>query len=98
MTTHHVGLSVRGALGWPKRRIAKLFVHDDGRYLTADEAREALLDALAAGNEMLPVGDACDDFDPKTGCRGHRRRVAASSSVSASTSTEIPTSGGADAR
>lgn len=71
MTTLHVSLNVRGALKWPKRLRAKLFVRDDGKHMTADEATDALLDALAAGYEHLPVGDECDDFDPKSGCRGH---------------------------
>lgn len=67
----HMCLSVRGALCWPKRRLAKLMRRPNGSYATADESREALLDWLAEGWEVLPLGDACEGFDPKKGCPGH---------------------------
>jgi hypothetical protein len=70
--TIHMCLDVRGALRLPKRTLAGMCSHDDGRRMTGDEAFNALCDALAEGKEKLPIGD-CDDFDFKTGCRGHRR-------------------------
>jgi len=43
----------------------------DGRTLTkVKEIREFLEYQLAMDHEVLPMGD-CDDFDYKTGCRGH---------------------------
>ena len=70
--TFHLCLDVRGALRAPKHRLAAMCLHDDGRRMTADEAWNALAGALAEGKEKLPIGD-CDDFDFKTGCRGHRQ-------------------------
>lgn len=67
----HIGLSVRGALGWKKRDLEKLLSHEDGRRMSADEAREALMDELAKGHEMLPFGAACDNWCWKEGCKGH---------------------------
>jgi hypothetical protein len=70
-TTHHMSLDVRGALlHMPKRQLATMFLHDDGRRMTADEAKRTLLDELAKGHEKLPIGD-CDGFDYTTGCPGH---------------------------
>ena len=68
--TFHLCLDVRGAMRAPKRMLASMCLHDDGRRMTADEAWNALASALAEGKERLPIGD-CDDFDFKTGCRGH---------------------------
>jgi hypothetical protein len=72
---HHFCQSVRGALrNWDRRmmkRMASAFIMDDGRHLqTADEVREFLMDCLAKGWEVLPMGD-CEGFDFKTGCPGH---------------------------
>lgn len=73
MTTHiHMCLSVRGALkNWTKKQMGTLFRHDDGRKMTADEARERLYDELAKGHDVIPLGPACEGFDYKTGCPGH---------------------------
>lgn len=71
--TIHMCLSVRGALNWDRRRLknaTKWITRSDGTRYTPDQLRSALMDELAAGNEVIPMG-ACDDFDPKTGCRGH---------------------------
>lgn len=77
--TVHMSLSVRGALNWPKplaRKMARGVKHDDGRSYTLDEFRAWLMDALARGSEVIPMGE-CGDFDPKTGCRGHREEASA---------------------
>lgn len=43
----------------------------DGHTLfTLKEVKSFLQDHLNAGHEVLPIGD-CDNFDYKTGCRGH---------------------------
>lgn len=69
-TNYHLCLSVRGALNQPKRQLKGWLRDDDGKLLTPDEARNALMDELAKGREVLPIGE-CDNFDYKTGCRGH---------------------------
>lgn len=77
--TIHLCSSVRGMLRWDKRttkRNLRGITRGDGtRYASVEEFRDALLDMLAAGNEVIPVGD-CSDFDPKTGCRGHQGKEA----------------------
>ena len=74
-TTHHLSLSVRGALNWPRaeqRRALKWLTQDDGTpFPTVDAMRDALMDELAQGHEVIPCSKACDNFDYKTGCRGH---------------------------
>ena len=67
----HICLDVKGFLkNAPKRQYRGMFLHDDGRQMTPEEAKDHLLDALAQGNEFLPFGK-CDNFDPKSGCLGH---------------------------
>lgn len=69
----HLCLSVRGALNQTKaemKRMASSITVDGKRLKTADEVREFLLDELAQGHELLPFGE-CDNFDWKTGCKGH---------------------------
>lgn len=70
---NHLCLSVRGALNWSKaemRRWAPSITVDGKQLRTADEVRNFLLDELSKGHEVLPLGE-CDNFDWKTGCRGH---------------------------
>ena len=69
----HLCLSVRGALNRSKsemKRMASSIAVDGKRLKTADEVRNFLLDQLSQGHEMIPFGE-CDNFDWKTGCRGH---------------------------
>lgn len=49
-----------------------MFKHEDGRSMTPEEARDQLYDELAKGHEVIPFGP-CDNFDYKTGCRGHEK-------------------------
>ena len=74
-TSYHLTASVRGMLNWPSselRRALKYMTKDDGsRFGSVYELRDALMDELAKGREMLPIG-ACDNHDWKTGCRGHK--------------------------
>lgn len=77
--TFHMALSVRGALA-AKNRDLKGWIRDDaGRLLSPDEARDALMDELSRGNEFIPFDKSCDNFDPKSGCRGHPAPAAARS-------------------
>lgn len=77
--TVHVSLSVRGAIKWPARMRKGLFL-EDGQLVSAARAQEILLDHLAAGREVLPMGD-CPGFDFKTGCPGHRAAESESSTT-----------------
>jgi hypothetical protein len=68
-------VSVRGVLSKSLRQIGRdwkgAIRTEDGRLLTEpEEIREAFFDELAKGHEYIPMGK-CDNFDPKTGCRGH---------------------------
>lgn len=67
---YHMSLCVRGALKWPKSRLKKMFLSDDGKSMTADQARDVLLDELSQGHEVIPMGK-CDNFCFKEGCKGH---------------------------
>ena len=69
----HMCLDVRGALKTMTRReLASMFKHDDGRKMTADEARDALMDELSKGHEVIPFSKACEGFDYSGGgCPGH---------------------------
>lgn len=70
-TIHHVCLSVRGYLAGPDSDLRKLF-RRDGKFLTPREAREVLMQHLAEGREVLPIGEPCEGFDFKgNGCPGH---------------------------
>lgn len=72
--TYHCHVDVRGILSSGRgglRRATAWLRNSDGSRLTVDELQAALLDELAQGHEALPSGD-CDNFDFKTGCRGHR--------------------------
>ena len=64
---YHLGIDVRGAI---RNRDYEWFHREDGTPATPQEAFDYLCDKLAAGVERIPVGE-CDNFDPKTGCRGH---------------------------
>jgi hypothetical protein len=70
-TTYHVGVDVRGALlNWKAREFGSCCRHDDGRRMTAREARLAFMDELSKGHEIIPCGP-CDNWDWQKGCLGH---------------------------
>ena len=73
--TYHVHLCVRGYLrGASKRELAGMFQRTDGSKLSADEAREYLMDCLSQGKEVLPLSSECDGFDYSgKGCPGHAK-------------------------
>lgn len=65
----HCCLDVRG--GIRNAKDLKGCITVDGHTLfTVKEVKSFLQDHLNAGHEVLPIGD-CDNFDYKTGCRGH---------------------------
>jgi len=74
--TIHLCVSVRGMLNWNKaemKRGLKWITKKDGsRYVSVDELRNALMNELAQGHEVLPTGE-CEGFDYKTGCPGHEQ-------------------------
>lgn len=73
--TIHICISVRGMLNWSKaeaKRNMKSITKSDGtHYRDFDELRHELMNELAAGHEVLPMGEPCEGFDYKTGCPGH---------------------------
>ncbi len=77
MKTMHFCLSVRGALRSKDRQLKVMFKDKEtGRYVSAGKARDILMDHLAAGREVLPLGK-CEGFDFKEGCPGHEQPEAA---------------------
>jgi len=76
MRTIHMCADIRGMLenNTRKNSLKGVFKDDDGRSLTHEEAREYLYDCLAKGWRVIPYGD-CDNFDYKTGCKGHESEV-----------------------
>lgn len=76
MRTIHLVISVRGMLNWSNaefKRNLKWITKDDGsRYTSVTELRNALMDELAQGHEVLKMGE-CDNHDWKKGCRGHEQ-------------------------
>lgn len=78
MKMFHVCQSVTGPLrNWDKRdwkKATKWFTKPDGSTFTANELKDAFLEELAKGHEVIPIGK-CDNFDYKTGCCGHEREA-----------------------
>lgn len=71
--TFHMCLDVKGALtNWKLPAFKNMFTREDDTTLTPTEAKAHLLDELSKGREKLPMGK-CDNFDFKTGCRGHEQ-------------------------
>ena len=66
-------MNVRGALmNMNDEQLADAFLHDDGGRMTAQEAKAALLDELAKGRKVIPLGTPCEGFDyTGGGCPGH---------------------------
>ena len=75
MSRHHMCISVRGLLrhsAAEMKRYIKSITKDDGTpFSSVDEYRNALLDEIAKGHEVLPMSKDCDNFDFKKGCQGH---------------------------
>lgn len=74
--TVHVHLDIAGALkSMSNREFTGMFDHDDGRRMTAEEAKANLIDILASGVKVLPIGEPCEGFSYTTGCPGHETEV-----------------------
>lgn len=72
MPTYCCCLDVRGALTtMTKRELGRMFRNaTTGKSLNADAARDHLLDQVAQGRKVIPLGP-CDNFDYTRGCQGH---------------------------
>jgi len=74
MTSYHMHISIKGALSMSdkdfKRSYKGVFSDDSGRSLSITEAKAELISELAKGHEIVP-SNGCDNFDWKTGCKGH---------------------------
>lgn len=74
MTQIHICQSIRGPLmNWKLRdwkSATKWITRKDGTRFTSSELKQVFLDHLAAGHEVIPIGE-CDNFDFKKGCLGH---------------------------
>lgn len=69
--TVHLCQSVHGALlNWTHKEYRNIRA-SDGTPMSPREVKAALLDHLAQGHEVIPIGPACEGFDYKTGCPGH---------------------------
>jgi hypothetical protein len=64
-------------LKWDRRKtksmLSSITRSDGTRYSSVEEFRNALLDEIARGHEVLPMSDECEGFDFKTGCPGHEQ-------------------------
>lgn len=70
-TQIHMSLEIKLVLKLGNDSLKGLFDKDNGQSCTHKEAEDYLLECLAKGWEVLPIGD-CDNFDYKTGCKGHK--------------------------
>lgn len=74
MTNFHMHISIKGALAMSEKQFKKsykgVFSYDNGLPMSVHEARCELLKELALGHEVL-TSQGCDNFDWKTGCKGH---------------------------
>lgn len=73
-TTFHVQISVRDYLDSSPaeiRRAMKSMSYQGRPFKDVSEFRHAMMDLIADGVECLPIGKACEGWDPKTGCPGH---------------------------
>ena len=75
-TKSHMCHSITGPLAnWKTKDwkgATKYIKRDDGGSFTPAELKSEFTKMLADGFEVFPFGKECDNFDPKTGCRGHR--------------------------
>lgn len=66
-------MSVRGGIRMlqTKRSNAKTYMTDgNGRMLSRDEAINSLMDELAKGHEVIPMGEHCKNPCPYASCPG----------------------------
>jgi hypothetical protein len=73
----HMCQSVTGPLrNWSGRQwndAIEWITRDDGSKFASGEELEHRFQELAdKGVEVIPIGQECDNFDPKQGCLGHQ--------------------------
>jgi hypothetical protein len=70
----HMSQSITGPLrNWTRRQwidATEWITRTDGSRFTPEGLRAEFERLHSLGNECFPIG-TCDNFDPKTGCRGH---------------------------
>lgn len=69
----HMCLNVKGALlDFSDCDLVSMFSHDDGRPMTAREAKLELMQELVNGHMVIPFDQPCEGFDyAGGGCPGH---------------------------
>ncbi len=82
MTTRYcLSISVRSMLQWTSadtRQNMKNITDDQGNhYRDVHSFRNALMDELVAGHELIKCNRNCDKHDWKLGCQGHEEPDAA---------------------
>ena len=65
--SYHMCLDIRGII---RNKSFKGFTDDNGKPMSKDAVLSALMDELAKGRRVIPLGK-CDNFDYQTGCNGH---------------------------
>jgi hypothetical protein len=74
-TTFHLCQSITGPLAnWTARewRQATGYIRrSDGTRYTVAELRQAFVEELRQGHEVIPLGEPCEGFSYTTGCPGH---------------------------
>jgi hypothetical protein len=72
-TVLHTSVDIRWLLETrTSRQLADAVTVNGKRVDDGEIVRNALLNQLAEGHALLPIGDPCEGWDPKTGCPGHR--------------------------
>ena len=71
METIHMCVDIRGAIKWPNSLLKSLFRDSSDQSVSAEAAREYLLDQLQMGRKVLLFGKPCEGFSYETGCPGH---------------------------
>lgn len=67
-TSYHITIDLVGGLRLPDHELNGFIIDDDGRRLTAAEARKLFVAKLREGFDVLPM---CEHHDSKGHCLGH---------------------------
>jgi hypothetical protein len=72
-TLLHTSVDIRWLLSTrTSRQLADAVTVNGEKTDDGEEVRNALLNRLAEGHALLPIGDPCEGWDPIKGCPGHR--------------------------
>jgi hypothetical protein len=63
-------MDIRGALRNVRDLVGSVS-DNSGKKLSRREIEDWLMDELAKGRRVVPLGKACEGFDYQTGCPGH---------------------------